>query len=82
MQQGASTTLDAVLDNMKSLVGQLLAAPRVAISDIPERPGVYLIYDMNWAIMYVGKGKDLHRRITLTTAEAIVTCLRARFVGK
>lgn len=63
MQQTASTTLDAVLREVKVLVEQLLAASHSPIPTIPERQGAYLIYDKNGSIIYVGKGKKLRRRI-------------------
>src|SRR6266852_3207109 len=63
MQQAASTRIDAVLQEVKTLIEQLLAAPRSPISNIPERQGAYFIYDKNGSIICVGKGRELRRRI-------------------
>jgi hypothetical protein len=63
MQPATSTRIDAVLQEVKTLIEQLLAAPRSPISNIPERQGAYLIYDKNASIIYVGKGKKFRRRI-------------------
>jgi hypothetical protein len=48
MQQAASTRIDAVLQEVKTLIEQLLAAPRSPISNIPERQGAYFIYDKHY----------------------------------
>lgn len=63
MRQAASKALDAVLQEVKTLIEQLLAAPRSPVSNIPQRQGAYLIYDGSGSIIYVGKGKQLRRRI-------------------
>ena len=63
MQQVDPTALSSVLEEAKQLVEQLLTAPRWAISDIPTSQGAYLIYDKDEDIIYVGKGKNLKRRI-------------------
>ncbi len=62
-KQAGLTGLSAVLEEAGSLVGQLLRAPRSAVSDIPASQGAYLIYDKEGNIIYVGKGKNLNRRI-------------------
>jgi len=63
MQRTASTTLDSVLLEVKTLVEQLLAAKCCEVDDLPTSRGVYLIYDKAGNIIYVGQGKDVHRRI-------------------
>jgi hypothetical protein len=63
MQQAASTALNSVLAETKSLVEQLLKARCSAISDIPKSQGAYVIYDNAANRIYVGKGKNLKRRI-------------------
>ena len=63
MQQVDPTVLSSVLAEAKTLVEQLLAAPRCAISDIPTSQGAYLIDDKDEDIIYIGKGKNLKRRI-------------------
>ena len=35
----------------------------VVLSNIPEKPGVYQYFDKNGEIIYVGKAKNLHRRV-------------------
>ena len=57
--------LSSVLQEANSFIEQLLIAPRSDISDIPTPQGVYLIYDTATNIIYVGKGKNLNRRICL-----------------
>lgn len=47
-----------MLQDVKTLVEQLLAAPRSPISNIPERQGAYFIYDKNGSIIL-----KLRRRI-------------------
>ena len=34
------------------------------INTIPKRPGVYHFYDENDNIIYIGKAKDLKRRVS------------------
>src|SRR4051794_25865827 len=63
MQPADRTALDSVLKEAKALVEQLVDAPHCPISDLPKVQGVYLIYDKSGNIMYVGKGKNLKRRI-------------------
>ena len=36
---------------------------KVVLSNIPEKPGVYQYLDKNGEIIYVGKAKNLHRRV-------------------
>jgi AraC-like DNA-binding protein len=55
--------IDAVLQEVKTLIEQLLAAPPSPSSDIPTSQGVYLIYDKGGKVIYVGKGKNLNRRV-------------------
>jgi hypothetical protein len=55
--------LDSVLDEAKVLLEQLLSAPHVDAEDIPTTQGVYLIYDKDCTVIYVGKGRNLKRRI-------------------
>jgi hypothetical protein len=61
--QPTDQSLQSVLDEVKSLTEQLLAAPCSELSHIPTSQGVYAIYDKNGKIIYVGKGKNLNRRI-------------------
>jgi len=63
MQPAATTQLDAVLREVKALVERLLAASRSLVSQIPASQGVYLIYDIGGETIYVGKGKNLRRRL-------------------
>ena len=63
MQKATLIQLSAVLDEAKTLIEELLAAPCSTIQDIPESAGVYLIYDKSGNIMYVGKAIFLNRRI-------------------
>lgn len=37
---------------------------KLQISNIPEKPGVYLYFDKNEKIIYIGKAKNLKKRIT------------------
>jgi len=34
------------------------------LRDLPHRPGVYLFRDRFHRVIYVGKAKDLHRRVS------------------
>jgi hypothetical protein len=45
MQPAASSTLDPVLQDVKILAKQLLAASCSPVSEIPASQGVYLIYE-------------------------------------
>jgi hypothetical protein len=63
MQPAASMTLDAVLRDVKILVENLIEASRSPVSEIPTTQGVYLIYDKSAGKIYVGKGKNLRRRL-------------------
>lgn len=33
------------------------------LNKLPKRPGVYIMHDKNYAILYVGKAKNLHNRV-------------------
>jgi DNA polymerase-3 subunit epsilon len=57
-------------DGLAAIVARLTAAPRLgpyldpALADeLPEGPGVYLIYGENDALLYVGKAKNLATRV-------------------
>ena len=63
MHEATRIELSPVLEEAASLIEQLLAAPRSPISDIPTSQGAYLIYDRDGSIVYVGKGRNLKRRI-------------------
>lgn len=63
MQHATSTALDSVLTEASNLVELLLAASCSEIHDIPTVQGVYLIHGKGGRIIYVGKGKNLKRRI-------------------
>jgi len=63
MEEATQIQLSSVLEEAKNLVEQLLATPHAAIADIPDTQGVYLIYDKDCRVIYVGKGKNLKRRI-------------------
>jgi hypothetical protein len=63
MQPADLTALNFVFKEAKTLVKQLVDAPPCAISDLPKVQGAYLIYEKSGNIMYVGKGKNLKRRI-------------------
>ena len=64
MQQTTSEDLDVVLRAVKDKVEQLLVASTTPISSIPDRQGVYLIFDKTGSIIYVGKAKNLKRRVS------------------
>lgn len=59
----ADQSLQSVLGEVKSLTEQLLGASCSNLSQIPTSQGVYAIYDKDGKIIYVGKGKNLRRRI-------------------
>ena len=37
---------------------------KVLISNLKHSPGVYLMYDKNNTVIYVGKAKDLQKRVS------------------
>lgn len=55
--------LDNILVTAKRLVWQLVKNENCVTKDIPKTQGVYLIYNKGGGIIYVGKAKNLHRRI-------------------
>ena len=72
-----------MLQEVKTLIEQLLAAPRSPISNIPERQGAYFIYDKNGSIICVGKGKKIRRRIQADQSTPREPCaIRARIPAK
>src|SRR5215510_7356932 len=38
--------------------------PRVKLQDVPHKPGVYLMRDRFRRVIYVGKARDLRRRVS------------------
>lgn len=66
MEQASVVPLTAILDEARKLIEQLLAASvSCDTAHIPTSQGVYLIYDKAGQVIYVGKGKNLNRRIVL-----------------
>ena len=63
MKSATLTTLASVLADAKHLVEKLLTASCSPISKIPKTQGVYVIYGKEGDTVYVGKGKNLRRRI-------------------
>lgn len=55
--------LQKILNLAKELIKELTSKPHCEVKKIPLTQGVYLIRNKNQEIIYVGKGKNLNRRI-------------------
>jgi len=55
--------LSQIIESAKPLAESLLNKKPTYPRDLPNTQGVYLIYHKNRGIMYVGKAKNLRRRI-------------------
>ena len=55
--------ISAVVENARLLAKSLLEEETTSPRSFPDTQGVYLIYNKDGSIMYVGKAKKLHRRI-------------------
>jgi hypothetical protein len=55
--------MDTILKEARELADKALWAKVSSPADFPKKQGIYIIYNKNQEIVYVGKGKNLYRRI-------------------
>lgn len=55
--------IEDIIENSQHLAESLLKKQPASSRNFPDTQGVYLIYNTNGNIIYIGKAKKLHRRI-------------------